>query len=123
MSRRAAARLAWWMCAAALALFALSLLLIFLGWSTPLPKGWVPWPGQIISTVGFIGAPILGGLVASRRLENLYGWLWLGLGLSGAVLQLAGSYSAYALVVAPGSLPAPRTIGHMLGVEIGRAHV
>src|SRR5918999_568060 len=115
MSIRTAARLAWTLCAAALALFALSLLLILLGWSTPLPRGWVPWQGQIISTVGFMGAPILGGLVASRRPENPYGWLWLGLGLSGALLQLAGSYSAYALVVEPDALPAPRTVGHVLG--------
>ncbi len=123
MSVRTAARLAWSVCAAALALFALSLLLVFLGWTTPLPKGWVPWPGQIISAVGFMGAPILGGLVASRRTENLYGWLWLALGLSGALLQLAGSYSAYALVVEPDSLPAPRTVGHVLGVGWGMAFI
>ena len=51
MSTHATGRLAWSLCAAALALFALSLLLIFLGWSTPLPKGWVSWQGQIITTV------------------------------------------------------------------------
>jgi hypothetical protein len=39
MSRRAATWLAWSVCAAALVLFTLTLLLIFLGWSTPLPKG------------------------------------------------------------------------------------
>jgi hypothetical protein len=119
MSPRAAARLAWSVCAAALALFGLSLLLVFLGWSTPLPKGWVPWQGQIISTVGFMGAPVLGGLIASRRPENLYGWLWLGLGLSAALLQLADSYAAYALVVEPGSLPAPRTVSQVLGMGWG----
>jgi hypothetical protein len=123
MNPRAIAWLAWSLCAAALALFGLSLLLVFLGWSTPLPKGWVPWQGQIISTVGFIGAPILGGLVASRRPENPYGWLWLGLGLSGALLQLAGSYTAYALVVERDSLPAPRTVGHVLGVGWGMAFI
>jgi len=106
-------------CAAALVLFALSLLLIFLGWSTPLPKGWVSWQGQIISTVGFMGAPVLGGLVASRRPDNLYGWLWLGLGLSAALLQLAESYAAYALAAAPGSLPAPRTVAQVLGMAWG----
>jgi hypothetical protein len=116
MNARATTWLAWSVCATALTLFGLSLLLVILGWSTPLPKGWVSWQGQIITIVGFMGAPVLGGLVASRRSENLYGWLWLGLGLSGALLQLAGSYSAYALVVEPGSLPAPRTIGHVLGV-------
>jgi hypothetical protein len=119
VSSRAATWLAWSVCVVALTLFGLSLLLIFLSWSTPLPRGWVSWQGQIISTVGFIGAPILGGLVASRRPENFYGWLWLGLGLSGALVQLAGSYSAYALVVEPYSLPAPRTVGSVLGIAWG----
>ena len=119
MSPRAAARLAWSVCATALVLFGLTLVLVFLGWSTPLPKGWVPWQGQIITTVGFMGAPVLGGLIASRRPDNLYGWLWLGLGLSAALLQLAGSYAAYALVAEPGSLPAPRTIAQVLGVAWG----
>jgi len=119
MSPRAAARLAWSVCATALLLFGLTLVLVFLGWSTPLPKGWVPWQGQIITTVGFMGAPVLGGLIASRRPDNLYGWLWLGLGLSAALLQLAGSYAAYALVAEPGSLPAPRTIAKVLGVAWG----
>ena len=123
MNPRTPAWITWSVCATALTLFGLSLLLIFLGWSMPLPKGWVPWQGQIITTVGFIGAPILGGLVASRRPENPYGWLWLGLGLSGALLQIAGSYSAYALVAEPYSLPAPRTVGSVLGVGWGMAFI
>src|SRR3712207_6818204 len=116
MSARAATWLVWSVCATTLTLFGLSLLLVFLGWTMPLPKGWVSWQGQIITIVGFIGAPVLGGLVASRRPENLYGWLWLGLGLSAALLQLAESYAAYALVVEPGSLPAPRMVGQVLGM-------
>jgi hypothetical protein len=119
MTRRTAAWIAWSMCAAALMIFGLSLLLIFLGWSTLLPRGWVSWQGQIISTVGFMGAPILGGLVASRRPENFYGWLWLGLGLSAALVQLAVSYAAHALVVEPDSLPAPRTVSQVLGMGWG----
>jgi hypothetical protein len=119
MNARAASWFAWSVCAAALMIFGSSLLLVFLGWSTPLPKGWVPWQGQIISTVGFMGAPILGGLIASRRPENLYGWLWLGLGLSAALVQLADSYAAYALGVEPGSLPAPRTVSQVLGMGWG----
>jgi hypothetical protein len=114
MSPRAAAWLAWSLCATSLALLALSLLLIFLGWSTPLPKGWVSWQGQTFSTAGLIGAPILGGLVASSRPENPYGWLWLGFGLGFALLQVGQSYVAYALVGEPGSLPAPRTISNVL---------
>jgi two-component system, NarL family, sensor kinase len=81
MSSRASAWLAWSVCALCLALIALSLLLIFLSWSTPLPRGWTPWRESVIEIVGNVGAPILGALIASRRPENPYGWLWLGLEL------------------------------------------
>src|SRR5918998_6724738 len=117
MSRRAASRVAWSVCAAVLLILALSLVLIVLGWATPLPQGWAPWRDQAVSVVGIIGAPILGGLIASRRPENPYGWLWLGFGLGLALQQLADPYTAYALVVEPGSLVAPRTISHVL--ELG----
>ncbi len=66
--------------------------------------------------MGIVGAPILGGLIASRRPRNPYGWLWLGFGLGLALQLLAASYPAYALVVEPGSLPAPRTISRVLGL-------
>jgi hypothetical protein len=57
MSRRAAASwLAWSVCAAILLILALSLLLIVLGWSTPLPQGRTPWHDQAVSLVGLIGA-------------------------------------------------------------------
>jgi hypothetical protein len=103
--------LAWMLCAVSLPIVTLSLLLILLGWSTPLPRGWIPWEGQIISSVGLIGAPVLGGLIASRRPDNPYGWLWLGWGLAFTLLLLAQVFAAYALVTQPGSLPAPRTVG------------
>src|SRR5215212_4939095 len=110
MSHRAAALLAWSVCAAILLILAFSLLLIDLGHSTPLPRGWTPWRDQVVSLMGLIGAPILGGLIASRYPHNPYGWLWLGFGL-GLSLQLLGqSYAAYALVVEPGSLLDPQTI-------------
>ena len=67
--------------------------------------------------MGQIGVPILGGLIAFCRPENLYGWLWLGFGLGLTLQLLAGLYAAYALVVEPGSLPAPRTISRVL--ELG----
>ncbi len=114
---RSAAWLAWVVCAAILSILALVLVVILLGWSTPLPQGRTPWRDQAVSLAGLIGAPVLGGLIASRRPENPYGWLWLGFGL-GLALQLLGeSYLAYALVVEPGSLPAPRTISRLL--ELG----
>jgi hypothetical protein len=117
MSARASSWIAWSVCAVTLLVLALSMLLIILGWSTPLPRGWTPWRDQTVSLLGIIGAPILGGLIASRRPRNAYGWLWLGFGLGLALQSLAMSYEAYTLVVEPGSLAAPRTISRLL--ELG----
>jgi hypothetical protein len=114
VSTRAASWLAWSLCALCLSLMAFALALIVLGWSTPLPKGWSRWHDQAISLVGVIGAPVLGGLIASRRPGNRYGWLWLGLGLGHACSQVAEPYAAYALVAEPGSPPAPRAVNTVL---------
>jgi hypothetical protein len=114
MSNRAVPWLAWAVCAVTLLVLTMSTLMIVLGWSTPLPGEWTPWRDQTVSLLGIIGAPILGGLIASRLPHNPYGWLWLGFGLGLAFQSLAQSYGAYGLVVEPGSLAAPRTISHVL---------
>ena len=116
MSPRTTARLAWAVCALTLSVLASVLLLIVLGWSTALPQGRTPWRDQAVSLAGIVGAPILGGLIASRRPRNPYGWVWLVFGSGLALQLLAGSYAAYALVVDPGSLPAPRTIPRLLAL-------
>jgi hypothetical protein len=113
MSTRAIARLAWALCAVSLLILALSLLLIVLGWSTPLPGAQTPWRDQAVSVVGIVGAPVLGGLIASRRPNNPYGWVWSIFGLGLSLQMLAGAYASYALVE-PGSLVAPKTIPHLL---------
>src|SRR5919112_1498011 len=113
MSSRAIARLAWALCAVSLLILALSLLLIVLGWSTPLPGARTPWRDQAVSIVGIMGAPVLGGLIASRRPKNSYGWVWSIFGLGLSLQLLAGAYASYALVE-PGSLVAPKTIPHLL---------
>jgi hypothetical protein len=117
VSTHTAAWLAWSVCAASMTLLGLSLLLLLLGWSTPLPRGWVSWQAQAIVAVAVVGGPILGGLVASRRPENPYGWLWLGLSLGLALLSFGQVYAAYSVVVEPGALPAPRTVGHVVAGE------
>jgi hypothetical protein len=113
MSRRTAAWVAWSVCALSLLIMAVGLLLIFLGWSTPLPPGWYPWTYMAIDIVGGLGAPLLGGLIASQRPENSYGWLWLGMGMSFALATFTPVYAAYGLEAAPGSLPAPRTLASL----------
>jgi hypothetical protein len=117
MSVRTASWLAWSLCTLGLAVLAASLVLILLGWSTPQPRGEPPWWHQAVSVVGVIGAPIVGGLIASRRPGNPYGWLWLGFGLGLALQQLGGTYATYALVVGFSPLlVAPYTISHLLGL-------
>jgi len=116
MSSRAATRLAWLVCGLTLLVLAASLLLILLGWSTPLPQGVTPWRDQALFLAGLVGAPILGGLIASRRPRNAYGWVWLAFGLSLVVQQAAHTYAAYARWVEPGSLVAPQTIAHVFGL-------
>jgi hypothetical protein len=113
MSHRTAAWVAWSMCAVSLLIMTLGLLLIFLGWSTSRPPGWYPWTYLANDVLPAFGAPILGGIIASRRPENPYGWLWLGVGIGFALATFAPVYAAYALVVEAGSLPAPRTLASL----------
>jgi len=115
VSDRSLSWLAWSLCALTLLVLAASLVLIVLGWSIPLPQEVTPWRDEAVSLVGIVGAPILGGLIASRRPRNPYGWVWLGFGISFAIQQFAASYAAYALVE-PGTLAAPLTISRVLGL-------
>jgi two-component system, NarL family, sensor kinase len=102
-----AARLAWWLCAVALAMMLAHLVVITIlaRSGTVLPPGFAPPAIQAIEVVGFLGAPILGGFIAAHRPQNLYGWLWSAIGLSLGVNFLAIGYGTYALVVEPGALP------------------
>jgi hypothetical protein len=112
MSRRTAVWVAWSVCTVSLLIMALGLLVVFFGFSTPRPPGWHPWTYLANDVLLAFGAPLLGGLIASRRPENLYGWLWLGLGIGFALATFAPVYAAYALVEAE-SLPAPRTLASL----------
>jgi hypothetical protein len=67
-----------------------------------------------LTSVGFNGVailivsvtfPIVGWLIASRRRENRFGWIFLAVGFFYALTLFSGSYAAYGLVADPGSLP------------------
>ena len=111
MTDRALIRLAWASFGFALILPASSLVLVFLGWTTTLPGGWISWRGQVVSCAAVLGASVLGWFVTTRRPENPYGWLWVSLGWALSLLLFAQVYAAYALVAHPGALPFPRTMG------------
>ena len=97
MNRRNAGRLAWGLCGAALCLLGLSLFFVYLGWPARLPRGFASWQGQTVTVVGALGPALLGGLIASRRPDNRYGWLWCVFGLSTSALALGTTYAAYAV--------------------------
>jgi cytochrome bd-type quinol oxidase subunit 2 len=101
---RTAARLAWWLCAVALAMMAVRLVVVVLARATALPPGFPSPVVQAIEVIGFLGAPILGAVIAAHRPENPYGWLWCTIGLGLGVTFLAVGYGTYALVVEPGAL-------------------
>jgi class 3 adenylate cyclase len=104
---RTAARLAWWLCAVSLAMLAARLLVVAVlaGSGAALPPGFPAPAIQAIEVIGFLGAPILGAVIASHRPENPYGWLWCAIGLGLGVTFLAVGYGTYTLVVEPGALP------------------
>ena len=116
MTDRALSRLAWSVCVVTLLVLAASLILILLGWSAPLPEGATPWRDRAIALIGVVGAPVVGGLIASRRPRNPYGWLWLAFGAGLALQQLAHSYRAYARIAEPGTLIVPLTISEVLSL-------
>ena len=69
----------------------------------------------------FLAFPLVGALIASRRPENLIGWICLAVGIFWMLAITSGSYALYGLRVAtPGSVPFPAAIGS-LGQELGPA--
>src|SRR5918994_2051362 len=118
MSYRCAAALAWLLCTVSIALVVLGLLLTVIGSSMALTFYWTKWRDQAILLVAIIGAPLLGGLIASHRPRNPYGWLWCGLGLGAALWMIAQTYYTFAMTVGVGSLLA-RNLVLFVGAWVG----
>jgi hypothetical protein len=108
MSRRAAALLAWFAGALSLALTLLSLVFLILNLSHPDVPVYSFWIENVLFSVGFstVGAVIVPRLPP----ENRTGWLFCAIGLLWAVAHSAAEYAIYALLVAPGSLPAGEAV-------------
>ena len=76
------------LCALALVLSGLAPWLWWLLRDQP-AAGQADWLDATILALGFAGTPVVGALIASRRLADPYGWLWCAAGLVFAVANLA----------------------------------
>ncbi len=104
MSKRTASLLAWSMCALSLALTALSLYLLVLNLSHPDVPIHPYWAINILIAVGF--SPVGAVIVPRLSPKNPIGWLFCVTGLCFGLIHFSAQYSRYALLAAPGSLPA-----------------
>jgi hypothetical protein len=102
MSRRAAALLAWsaWTLCVVLAAIAVLLALLTPPGHTKTISNW----GAFLS-VSLLVYPIVGAFVASRRPENLVGWMLCAIGFLFVLWGFALDYAGYTLSVEPYSLP------------------
>jgi hypothetical protein len=102
MSLRAAAWLAWsvWALCVALAISA-----VLLNLSTPLDPVKSSSNLGVVIAVSLLVYPTVGAFVASRRPENLVGWVLCGVGLLFVTEGFAVAYAGYTLSARSGSLP------------------
>jgi hypothetical protein len=103
LGTRAASWLAWTMWALSMALTVLSLWLLVLGISRPNVPVYPYWAEGTLLAVGY---STVGAVVASRRPRNSIGWVLCAIGLSWGAHHFSSEYVTYALLAAPGSLPA-----------------
>ena len=103
MGSRAAAWLAWSLCAFSLALTALSLLLLALNLSHPDAHVYDFWVENTLVAVSF---SIIGAIIASRLPANPLGWLFCAAATIAAVANFSAEYAIHALLAQPNSLPA-----------------
>jgi hypothetical protein len=95
-------RIAWIACALSLILTALSAVLLVLNRSHPNPFPFSYWLPNVVTALLF---STVGTLIASRRSENVIGWIFYAMGFGGAIAALGGQYAVYALMTSPGTLP------------------
>jgi hypothetical protein len=115
VSARVATWVAWSWCGLTLALLAATVLVLLAG-RPPASAAGNAWQRQAADLVSLVGAPLLGGLIAARRPDNRYGWLWLAFGLGLAVTAFASAYAAVALTSGPDGLPGLAMAGWLEGI-------
>jgi hypothetical protein len=115
VNTRAAAWLAWSLCALSLALTALGLLFQILNLSEPSVPSFAHWVESTLLGVGF---PTVGAIIASRRTHNPIGWLLCASGLVFGAVMFASEYAIYTLLVAPRTLPAGEALASVTSLWV-----
>jgi hypothetical protein len=103
MSYRAAYWLAWSLWGLSLTLTVLALLLLALNLAHPHTYTFDSWLDSTLNAVFF---STVGAIVASRRRENLVGWLLCLYALAQSISHFSAQYAIYTLLAQPDSLPA-----------------
>jgi len=103
MSYRAAYWLAWTLWGLSLTLTVLALLLLALNLFRPHTYTFDSWLDSTLNAVFF---STVGAIVASRRRENLVGWLLCLYALAQSIYHFGAQYAIYTLLAQPNSLPA-----------------
>src|SRR5215203_5182177 len=103
MSYRAAFWLAWSLWGFSLTLTVLALLLLALNLAHPHAHTFDSWLDSTINAVFF---STVGAIVASRRSENLVGWLLCLYALAQSISHFSGQHAIYALLAQPDLSPA-----------------
>ncbi len=106
-----AVRLAWFLWASAVALVALSAVLLALNRNVEDPIA----PYWLNLAVTALALSTVGALVASKRPENPVGWLLVSSGFLYAVMVSVGEYGTYALLAERGSPPAGGVVAAWVG--------
>jgi hypothetical protein len=101
---------AWAIAGIAVALLFIAVFIGATGGDPDLPAGIASLEGRIIFSFGVIPSAIVGGLVASRRPENSYGWVLLAFAVANGLLTASTEYAIRGIYTDPGSLPAARIV-------------
>jgi signal transduction histidine kinase len=107
VKRPSAAGLAWSLFAVTVLLLAVSLVFTIL--NPPHAEegdGWGTRWGLLVYGITFLAFPIVGALIASRRVGGPIGWICLAVGFAFALTGATDGYAVYGILTNPGSLPA-----------------
>lgn len=104
---------AWWVAGLALVLLGSAIVLAILSRDLPTVSADETWEGRFASALLLTLAPIVGALIATRKPESWYGWVWVAFGLGGGLLEFGSGYASSAL--AGLDLPVPSYMALLSG--------